>query len=94
MSIFKVSISISINLIFNPYCIKGKNVVLQETDGTIISSPCFNLFEYINAAINKRFAEDPEFDIIAYLLPNFSAKLFSYFFTSSPIVKKLDLITF
>ena len=52
----------------------GKYVVLQDTAVTRISSPRCNLHEYSRAAIVRRFADEPEFDITAYFAPNFSAK--------------------
>ncbi len=42
---------------------------------------------------NPEKDEDPELDITAYLLPNFSAKAFSNSKTSCPIENLLDFIT-
>ena len=64
----------------------GKKVVPQLTDGTIISSPAFNLFllrKKSDAIINK-FAEDPEFTIIEYLTLKKLENSFSNFFTFLP----------
>ena len=84
---FKVSISISTNLILRPYCCKGWYVVLQARAGTIASSPlCSGLiFLKNNAAIAKRFADDPELTIIPYLAPKKLANFFSNSFTYFPL---------
>ena len=47
IDIFKVKGSTSINFNFNPYCCKGKYVVLHEIAGTKTSSPNFNGFFFL-----------------------------------------------
>ena len=84
---FRVSISMSTNLILSPCCCKGWYVVLQAKAGTITSSPLFKGFFLLknNAAMAKRLAEEPELTITEYFTPKKLANFFSNSFTYFPL---------
>ena len=91
-SMQKLSIFTSINSGLRPHCTRGHKDVDQHIAGIKNLSPGLNFpffLGLIRANAARRFAEDPEFTINAYLDPTNFEKANSNFFVISDIVSFL-----